>query len=163
MAKEKKPLFVNLQSGPVQVFDEARKAKSVHPWANRNRKSVGGTYIVAGEHYRQFVSKMGPLSKLPPGEKFNPTLLPEDADASDVPEAPKEVQKPAPKAPEPPKEEAPATGQTEGFPDGTAEGSGDEVESGGSAEAGADAGSEDAPKADAAPKGKVKVKGKGHR
>jgi len=158
---EKKPLFVNLQTGAVSVYDESNRPVTVQPWANRNRKTFGGKYIVAGAHYAQFVGKMGPLYVLPKGEKFNPSLLPEDAEAPEAPkpepDAPKQE---APKKPEPPKEPDAPEGKTGEFPDGASDEGTAPVDAGGSGEAGEDAGepAEEAPK-----KGKVKVKGKGKK
>ncbi len=68
MAKDmQEPVFVNLQSGPVQVFNEKRRPVRVAPWANRNRQQSSGVFEVTGEHYRQFVGPRGPLFPRPAG------------------------------------------------------------------------------------------------
>lgn len=59
-----KPAYVNLQAGPVQVFDENRTRVTVQPWANKNRAD-GSTYVVYGAHYQQFVGANGPLYPFP--------------------------------------------------------------------------------------------------
>lgn len=60
------PVFVNLQNGVVQVFDESRRAVRIAPWGDRNRGQEA-VFEVKGEHYRQFVSARGPLFPRPAG------------------------------------------------------------------------------------------------
>lgn len=67
MAKQQDaPVFVNLHSSVVQVYDEGRRPVRVAPWGNRNR-GQDALFVVTGEHYRQFVSSKGPLFPRPAG------------------------------------------------------------------------------------------------
>jgi hypothetical protein len=60
------PKFVNLQTGAVQVYDEKGKRFNVVSYAQRDRKDwKDEVFVVEGEHYRQFVSKAGPLYPFP--------------------------------------------------------------------------------------------------
>jgi hypothetical protein len=60
------PKFVNMQNNPVVIQDEKGKRLSVLPWKNRGTGTGKvGPYYVEGEHYRQFVSRAGPLYPFP--------------------------------------------------------------------------------------------------
>lgn len=58
--------FVNLQPSSVTVYDERRRTVTVCPWNDRNtRRDPGATFVVYGDHYKQFVSGAGPLYPFP--------------------------------------------------------------------------------------------------
>lgn len=60
------PKFVNMQNNPVVIQDEKGRRLSVLPWKNRGTGTGKvGPYYVEGEHYRQFVSRAGPLYPFP--------------------------------------------------------------------------------------------------
>lgn len=58
--------FVNLQPSAVTVYDERRRSVTVSPWNHRNSHAGDGvTFVVYGDHYKQFVSGAGPLYPFP--------------------------------------------------------------------------------------------------
>ena len=81
MANQQEPVFVNLQSGNVRVYDENRHRICVVPWSKRNR-GQDGLFEVKGEHYRQFVSPKGPLFPRPAGAESAAPAPGEDDAAS---------------------------------------------------------------------------------
>jgi hypothetical protein len=60
------PAFVNLQPSAVTVYDDRRRSVTVSPWNHRNSHAGDGvTFVVYGDHYKQFVSGAGPLYPFP--------------------------------------------------------------------------------------------------
>lgn len=68
MPKSKKPVFVNLQDGNVQVPREDGRMIAVSPWSERRLKKPQAIYEVEGEHFVRFVSAQGPLYPKPKEE-----------------------------------------------------------------------------------------------
>jgi len=62
--QEQQPVFVNLQSSKVRVFDEKHQPFDVFPYRQKGERP-NALYEVHGEHYRQFVSGQGPLYPFP--------------------------------------------------------------------------------------------------
>lgn len=68
MSKSKKPVFVNLQDGSVQVPREDGRMITISPWSERSRKKPQAVYEVEGDHFNRFVSARGPLYPKPKEE-----------------------------------------------------------------------------------------------
>ena len=58
------PRFINPQAHTVQVFDENKNQISIHPWSKRDAYP-GSTFVVDGEHFRQFAGGNGSLQRHP--------------------------------------------------------------------------------------------------